>query len=458
MSKLSILIFFLFIFHFSNAQEITGNWYGQLRDREHLLLDVSKTDGKYSALLDIPEKSIFRTKFDSISYKDEQLFLRHEGLGYEFIGSIDGSIINGKITGSDSLSSLTWHREPLTKRTQIIDLPVPYYSENIPFWNTKEGIELAGTLTMPNVQGKFPAIVLITGSGAQNRDEEIMGHKPFLVLADHLTRNGIAVLRYDDRGTGESKGKFRPATAENYARDAQGAVQFLKNHPNILSDRIGLAGHSEGGNIAPLVATWEDINFLVLLAAPGVSNLDMYLKQLQMIFENDAPEDFERDFAHWEQVYRSMAQINDKEILKETLDPLFDTWMASIADDEFIVEGGREKYKRDQINSHTSEWYHYFLQFDVNQYLPKLDIPILALNGTKDFLVDADQNLEGLRKTFEAMGHPNYKLVELENVNHFFQPCKVGNFEEVYFLEETFSVQALQEISDWIKANVMGKD
>ncbi|WP_143960306.1 alpha/beta fold hydrolase [Litoribacter populi] len=458
MAKLLILFLFFSFTQLIHAQEITGNWYGQLPDREHLLLDVRKASDGYSALLDIPEKNIFRTRFDSIAFQDGQVFLKHSGLDYEFIGSINGTTIKGEIIESDTQSPLTWHREPLARRTQIVEHPFPYYAKDVSFLSAEEHIELAGTLTMPDEQGKFPAVVLITGSGAQNRDEEIMGHKPFLVLADHLTRNGIAVLRYDDRGTGESKGKFRPATAENYARDTQGAVQFLQNHPNILAEQIGLAGHSEGGNIAPLVATWEDIGFLVLLAAPGVSNLDMDLKQLEMIFENEAPEDYDRDFAHWERVYRSMAEIDDKETLKATLDTLFDSWMATVPDEEFVIEGGKEKFKREQIESHTSDWYHYFLQFDVNQYLPHMDMPILALNGNKDMQIEAGQNLDGFRKTLESLGHPNYKLVELENVNHFFQPCEVGTFPEVYFLEETFSVVALEEISGWIKENVMGEE
>lgn len=372
------------------------------------------------------------------------------------------AFFRSSISGSERKDSLDyplrWSIEPLVARTQAARQPLPYVSRDVVFLNKKENIELAGTLTLPKKKGKFPAVVLISGSGPQNRDEEVLGHKPFLVLADHLSRKGIAVLRYDGRGTARSKGLFRPATAENYAEDAWAAVEFLKNHPNIRSNQIGLVGHSEGGNIAPMLAVQRGgIGFIVLLAAPGVPNLDMYLTQLDLIFKEEPKEIYERDVPFLENVYRSMASIQDKAVLRDSLTTLFDDWLRKIPAEELATVGDVEAYKAAEIARHSDDWYHYFLQFNVQEYLSQLKIPILALNGDKDIQVEATQNLGGLKEILERSGHQQYKLVTVEGVNHFFQPCKEGNFPEIYFLPDTFFPLALKEISDWIKATVSEK-
>lgn len=440
------------------AQDIAGTWYGMTEEQEHLILDVRRSGKGFSGLLDIPEKNMFRIRMDSVYFQDNDFYLIHQGLQMEYSGAFDGQRMEGTFKIKNTEGKLDWFSEPLIERTQKIKLPLPYVSKHITFTNKQEDIELAGTLTMPSNKGSFPAVVLITGSGAQNRDEEIMGHKPFLVLADHLTRKGIAVLRYDDRGTGESKGQFRPATAENYANDAWAAVEFLQNHPNIRKEKIGLVGHSEGGNIATMLASKDGIGFLVLLAAPGVSNLDMYLVQLDNIFALETPEVIERDVPHWRKVYTAMAQIENKEVLRDTLDHLFSNWLKTIPEEELMEVGAVEKYKAQEVARHHSDWYHYFLRFDVNDYLSGLKMPILALNGNKDIQVDARQNLGGFQKALDLNGHPNYKTVELDNVNHFFQPCERGDFPEIYFLKETFSIVALEEISTWINKEVVVKD
>jgi alpha/beta superfamily hydrolase len=171
-------------------------------------------------------------------------------------------------------ATISWYvylDNQVVKRPQNPLVPYPYYSEEVRFPNDSGNVTLAGTLTLPSKSGKYPVVVLISGSGPQNRDEEILDHKPFLVLADHLTRNGIGVLRYDDRGVGQSTGKFETATSLDFSYDAESAVQYLKTRKDIDTTEIGLMGHSEGGLVAPMVAARSrDIAFMVLLAAPAM--------------------------------------------------------------------------------------------------------------------------------------------------------------------------------------------
>ena len=456
--------FFLLLFVLSNisiAQDITGPWYAKTEaaEAEHLILDLKNGEDGLYGLLDIPGKNIFRLRLDSVGFTDnKEVFLLHKGMRFEYRGSFHQFSIKGQEKKDSLERPLVWFNQPLIERKQGVKQPVSYISREVQFINEKEKIELSGTLTLPAKKGKFPAVVLISGSGPQNRDEEILGHKPFLVLADNLSRNGIAVLRYDDRGTAKSKGLFRPATAENYAEDARAAVEYLKKHPNIHSNKIGLIGHSEGGNIAPMLAAQDaDISFMVLMAAPGVSNLDMYLTQLDLIYKNETPEIQQRDIPFWEKVYRNMAQIQDKKVLKDSLNVLFDQWLRTIPAEELATVGDVEAYKAQEVDRHSSDWYHYFLRYNVNDYLPQLKIPLLAINGDKDIQVEAKQNLGGFRRMLENSRHPDYKIVELKNVNHFFQTCEKGDFQEIYFLTETFSPIALHEISSWIQKTVAKK-
>jgi len=437
------------------SQDVLGNWYTKVvqEDTTHYILSLRKEVNGFSGKIDIPSKSIFRRRLDSVSLDEQyKLFFRHEGLDISFIGKIktDQKVLDGIVKKDKNLYQTNWKRIPSAKRLQKIQEPIPYLSTDLVFTNEKENIELAGTLTLPNKQGRFPAVVLISGSGPQDRNEELLGHQPFLILADHLTRNGIAVLRYDDRGFGKSGGIFRPATMMNYAEDASAAVDFLKKHPNIDTTKIGLAGHSEGGNIAPVVAVNNKaVDFIVLLAAPGISNLDMYLVSLDLILKN-YPETYDRDFAFFKSVYEDMARIQDKSVLKDSLQKKFEYIVSIMEPTELATYGDLDTYVKQEVASHSSDWYHFFLQFDVTPYLQQLKIPILALNGDKDASVEAKANLDGMQKTLIDSGHTQHKMVELKEVNHFFQVCDNDSFKAAFFAKETFSTIALEEIANWI--------
>jgi len=453
--SLFLLLNVLFFSQTTNAQNVTGKWYAKTivdSSEVHYIFDIRKDESGYTGRMDLPSDKIFLRSLDTVNLSNEN---KLSFSAQEFNLSFEGTLRNknkefkGVFTRNKLTDSITLYRYPQAKRSQLIKEPLPYLSQDIYFYN-KDSTRLAGTVTVPREGDNFKAVVLVSGSGPQNRDEEILGHKPFQVLADYLTRKGVVVLRYDDRGYGASRGQFRPATSENYTDDALAAVQFLKNNEAFSIKKIGLIGHSEGGNIVPMAAAQDtDIDFLVLLAAPAPSNFESYLVSLDLILK-DYPETYERDFAFFKSVYEDMKFIDDKATLRDSLQAKF-THMADLMSADELPYGGKETYIKGQVDYHSSDWYHYYLQFDVSQYLRQLKIPILALNGDKDDSVEADYNLAGIENTLKESEHSNYEIVKLENVNHFFQVSTDSKIENVYFNEVTFSEEALERIGEWIK-------
>ena len=450
------LVLFSFIHQEGKSQEILGKWYSKTiinEEEVHYLFDIRKDKNVYVGYFDIPTSKTFRIKLDSINLlNNDKVLFRHKGLDFLFTGNInnDKEEIQGIVKKDKYSNSLTLSRQPQVRRNQIIEKPIPYLSKEIFFYN-KDSTRLAGTITFPKEGDSLKAVVLISGSGPQDRDEEILGHKPFKVLADYLTRKGIVVLRYDDRGYAKSEGQFRPATSMDYSYDALAAVEFLKQYKEVSINKIGLIGHSEGGNIAPVVATMDSmINFVILLAAPGTSNLQSYLVSLDLILK-EHPETYDRDYPFFKSVYEDMARIKNKNTLKDSLQSKFENIANLMGEEELSIYGGKTNYVQSQVNYHSSDWYHYYLQFDVTAYLEKLKIPILALNGDKDSSVESNFNLSGIESTLEKSGNVRYEIVELKDVNHFFQVSNDSKIESVYFNEETFSKVALDKIEKWIK-------
>ena len=263
-------------------RDIEGTWMGNLKVPGGLELRIvfnisTNPDGSLKASMDSPDQGVSGIPVESVSYKDGNLNLDVKSIGGSFEGIYkeNNKTIEGEWKQAGSAFPLVLNRiekAPDIHRKQDPIKPYPYTEEEVVYENKEAGIKLAGTLTLPQSGGPFPAVILITGSGPQNRNEEIMGHRPFLVLSDYLTRRGIAVLRVDDRGIGGSTGNFSQATTEDFAGDVLTGIEFLKNRKEIDPSRIGLIGHSEGGLIAPMVAVKSpDIAFIVLMAAPGVT-------------------------------------------------------------------------------------------------------------------------------------------------------------------------------------------
>ena len=293
MKILLTALFFILVTFNIQAQDITGQWNGVLNvqgTQLRIIINISKTIDGFTSTVDSPDQGAKDIPVNSTTFENNTLKFAVTKLLLEYTGTLnaDGKNITGTLTQGGGSLPLEFSRDNVeketVKRTQDPIEPYPYYSEDVKFMNEKAGIELAGTLTLPNKNGKFPVVVLITGSGPQNRNEEIMNHRPFLVLSDHLTRNGIGVFRYDDRGVADSKGDFKSATSLDFALDAEAAVDYLKTRKEIDKNKIGLAGHSEGGYIAPMIAARNnDVSFIVMLAGPAISGEEIVLLQTGLI-------------------------------------------------------------------------------------------------------------------------------------------------------------------------------
>ncbi|MEL6536157.1 MAG: alpha/beta fold hydrolase, partial [Bacteroidota bacterium] len=274
------------------AQDLSGTWKGTLEvsgTQLEVFFNLTKTDDAYSGTMDVPMQGAKDLPLDKVEVTGNGVTLGFSAAGITYEGEYQaGKGIVGTFNQGPMSESMNLTREEsgsvAMNRPQEPKGPFPYTSEEVTFRNETEGITLAGTLTLPEGGTPTAAAILISGSGPQNRDEELLGHKPFWVLADHLTRNGIAVLRYDDRGVGQSTGEFSGATSEDFAGDVAAAMAYLQARPEVKADQIGLIGHSEGGLIAPLVAAqYDGVSFIVSMAGPGVNGEEIILAQQRLI-------------------------------------------------------------------------------------------------------------------------------------------------------------------------------
>lgn len=334
--------------------------------------------------------------------------------------------------------------------------PYPYYSEDITFENTKDKIELSGTLTMPTKEGVYPAVVLISGSGPQNRDEELMGHKPFLVLADQLTRNGIAVLRFDDRGIGESEGDFKTAITPDFAADVESAILYLQTRKEIHKKKIGLIGHSEGGIIAPMVACInKDIRFIILLAGTGIPGSELLLLQKELIERASGVS--EADIENGQKINKGAFDIISKSSDTEKLAGDTKLYFEQILNDSPDLKPSgmnEEDFVKMAVQQLSSPWIQFFVKYNPAIILEKVKCPVLAINGEKDLQVPSKVNLTAIKNGLEKGRNKQVAIKEFPNLNHLFQECKTGSPDEYANIEQTFSPIVLTEITHWILKQV----
>jgi pimeloyl-ACP methyl ester carboxylesterase len=332
-------------------------------------------------------------------------------------------------------------------RPQEPKKPYPYDEEEVGYENKRDGVKLAGTLTLPRGKGPFPVALLITGSGPQDRNESLLGHKPFLVLADYLTRRGIAVLRVDDRGVGGSTGSVPDSTTENFAADVMAGIEFLKTRKEIDPEKIGLIGHSEGGAVAPMVAAQNgDVAFIVLMAGMGLTGEEILYLQGAMIMKASG--------ASAGQLAKQRAtQESMFKILKEEKDPataekrLHEELSRNLTEEE---KKKSEQAIAAQIKQVNKPWFRYFLTLDPRSALRKVKCPALALNGENDLQVPATENLREIEAAIKAGGNKDITIVSLPKLNHLFQTSETGSLSEYAKIEETIAPVALKTIGDWI--------
>ena len=457
MKKTALIIFAILTSLSIYAQDISGTWNGILKVQGiqlRIVFNIIQTDKGYSSTMDSPDQGAKGIPVTSTSYEKSILKLAISSLGIQYEGTLDKeNVFVGTFKQAGQSFPLNLTKENAEKekvvRPQEPSKPYPYYSEDVRFENIKDNIVLAGTLTLPKKDGNFPSVILISGSGPQNRDEELLGHKPFLVLADHLTKNGIAVLRFDDRGTSESTGDFKTATTFDFARDVEFAIKYLQTRKEINKNQIGLIGHSEGGIIAPLVASEnKDIDFIVLMAGSTLRGdklllLQKYKIETQMGINKQLVENNQQIF---EGAYEIILNRNlEKEVISDSLSHYF------------ISKYGKdllENQKNALINQLTSPWMIDFIRLDPAVYLEKVSCPILTINGNKDLQVPSKENLEIIENISKKSENSKIEIKELENLNHLFQECKTGLPSEYATIEETFSPIAIEIISNWILKQV----
>ena len=449
------------VFQIFYAQSnIVGSWSGVLKIQQvqlPIVFNIQLQDNKLSATLDSPSQKAFGIKCDNVVFENNQLIISINKLNAEYKGTLENDTIKGTFTQGIAIplnltKSTTVQAEP--KRPQEPKPPFPYYTEEVKFINKTTGDTLAGTLTLPNKNAKCPIAILISGSGAQDRNEELLGHKPFLVIADYLARNGIGTLRYDDRGVGESKGNFHSATTFDFSTDAEAALGYLTTRKNIDVKHIGFIGHSEGGIIAPMVAARNsNVAFCVLLAGAGIRGDKLLLRQTNDISKAMETPDSIR--MSEDQTNRKAFDIilNTKDIEKQKskLAALIRENVQKMAQDAASEEV--EKRQATILKQLTSPWFQYFVKYDPAPTLSKVKCRVLALNGERDLQVSPKENLTAIRKALEAGGNKNFRIVELPGLNHLFQECQTGVSSEYGSIEQTFSPKALETIAKWIKEN-----
>lgn len=460
---LSFCLLFVLTFGRGSAQNLDGAWEGNLHVQGmkiRLVFHFLDTNAGYSAKMDSPDQGAFGIPVDDVNFLSPKLTLKIAAANIVYKGS---TVFRSNTSGTNIIDSIvgTFKQNgmelPLTLHPMLgppeIDakiqdpkLPLPYATEEVSFQH--DGVTLGGTLSLPNGAKSAPAVILISGSGQQNRDEEMMGHKPFLVIADYLTRNGYAVLRYDDRGIGASTGIHDTSTSADFAEDARAAFTYLKSRKDIKS--VGLIGHSEGSSIAAMLAANQpDVAFVISLAGPGVKGDTLLLTQARSLYQSL---DMEGD-----QAEQALAQnralfgiINLNQSKAET-EQLMRDYLKKVPTPMPEGPTSQEDYINNIVNLINTPWMLYFVRHNPADDFSKVHCPVLALNGDKDLQVDAKMNLYAIAMALKIAGNKDVTTKTIKGKNHLFQTCKTCTIQEYGQLKETFSEEVLKVMLEWMR-------
>ena len=457
----------------SAPEELRGIWEGPIELPGGVNLRVAlrvepapDAEERLTAVFDSIDQDVRGIPVTSVSLEDEAVTFEVGSIGGRFEGDLDGdrASIEGTWTQLGNAFPLTLTRvEQVSslRRPQHPEGPFPYQVEDVTFPNVEDAIELSGTLTLPEGSGPFPAAVLASGSGPQDRNETLLGHKPFLVIADHLTRAGIAVLRFDDRGVGGSGGDHAEATTEDFAGDALAAVALLRGRIEIDRDAVGIVGHSEGGLIGPLAASRDRdaVGFLVLLAGPGVPGSEILLHQSDRIARAGGAS---------EEAIAAQHSATERLIALVLSGDADDPEAGRLAEEATAALGPEQREALDEANAAPTDvgpedpgaldtpWFRFFLAHDPRSTLRQVECPVLALFGANDLQVDPAQNAEPLETALRDGDGPEPEVVILPGLNHLFQHSETGSPAEYGSIEETFAPEALDRIADWILETTRG--
>ncbi|MFP5079063.1 alpha/beta hydrolase family protein [Pedobacter sp. JCM 36344] len=478
MKKIIIVASIFLVSGITQAQNFVGDWNGVLNIsgaqniKLRIVLHISEKAGVYTSTMDSPDQGAKGMLTDKTVVLDNAITIEASKLAVKYVGTyqadsnrITGTFSQGpgsipltlyKVTSSNNSGSNSFPGAKTVKRTQDPS-DISYLQEEVTFNNTKANVKLAATLTMPKDKGATKKLViLISGSGPQNRNEEVkqFNHRPFLVWSDWLTRQGIAVLRYDDRGVGKSTGNFGNSTSADFADDVRAAIAYVKSRSDLAKLSIGLMGHSEGGMIAPMVAADDHtIGFVVLLAAPGIPTTELLVIQSadQMRLLGAVDSVVEVNAASNGKLYQLIKSYSNLGVdeLKPKLDSALTADLSSRGAD-VISKAEIDKQVAANISQLSGPWFRYFISFDPTPYLSKLKCPVLALNGTLDMQVSYKENLEGISNSLKKAGNKRFEVLPLTGLNHLFQTAKTGGVIEYGEIEETVSPIVLAKVTDWI--------
>jgi len=436
----------------SRAQTFEGSWKGELAiqgQRLPLIFDFTFVNNTWKGFMQSPAQSKVKIPITSISVVNDSITVEVKSIGLSYRGvkrnnTIDGMFKQGALESALQLQFVGIGQEvKALKRSQVVLPPYSYDTTAVRIKNTFDNIELAGTLTYPTKKGKYPAVLLLTGSGPQNRDEELFGHQPFRVLADYLTRNGIVVLRVDDRGVAESGGDFGTSTIENFSKDAISAFNYLKKQPQVNTNKVGIIGHSEGGLIATLLAGQHlpGLSFVVSLAGPTFSIDKMMVAQLYTIGKASGMSDA---------ALAQAVKINEKNfaIVKSNLstEDAYQQLLENMASVQINPQSNKQMER--ELLTMLAPAYRYFMRIEPEPFIRKINIPVFAAFGSLDVQVPANQNL----KSIHDLLPPNAKSVlkEYNGMNHLFQKANTGLVDEYAEIEETMNPQVMKDIATWI--------
>lgn len=446
--KTKTLIPLLFVVLQSYAQ-IEGYWKGEMNlgvQKLETAFDIKIVENGYSATFDVPAQGAYDISVDETNFKDGHLELKMNALNATYSGVLKESTIEGEFTQHGTTFPLNLvkaeKKEQKKNRPQDPLPPFNYQIEEVTFVNEKEGNTLAGTLTIPEGDGTFPAMVLVSGSGQQNRDEELMNHRPFWVIADYCARHGVAVLRYDDRGVGSSEGEVKNATSMDFSYDAEAAFDFLRKQKHIDASKVGILGHSEGGVINFMVsARRPEVAFLVSLAGPAVNGIEVLKEQQAAILRASGMSEEMVQFSGNAnaQMFDIIEASSSREEADSLLRQLLKGW------------GYNEELTEQTVGQMASPWMYYFLRYDPTEAIVKTNCPALLLNGSKDLQVLASQNLPAYEKIITDYHKNNLILRELPDLNHLFQHCETGSPNEYFEIDETISPEVLEMIVEFVK-------
>lgn len=409
-------------------------------------------DGLPKAYMESPDQ-LHQTLMNKVTFENSHLHIDAKSIGgaYEGIIEADGATIKGNWSQAGRLFPLMLKRTnelPRPNRPQEPKRPYPYDDEEVVYENSQAAVKLVGTLTLPRTGGPFPAVLLIGGSGTGDRDNGF-SHRTFLVLADYLTRCGIATLRADKRGVWKSTGDFYRATTEDFASDALAGVAYLKTRKEIKPAQIGIVGHSEGSMIAPMLAARSpDIAFIVMMAGAGVPLDKLLVTQNCLYAEAEGADEQKLALLRdWYERYYAIAigekddALAEKKILK---------MYAELTDEQKKMLDWSETKLNDEIKRVLSPWWRYLLAFDPKVFLTKVKCPVLAINGQKDLQVAPDENLRGIEQALKAGANRHYLVKKLPGLNHQFQTAETGAESEYNEIKETFAPFAMKTVADWI--------